>query len=67
MIEPIQNSINQIDQYKNIIRYLNDHQNEEIRNINIHERNQIPQINKNSTIKINLNKDDNVHEIDLDE
>ena len=32
MIEPIQNSINQINQYQNIIKNLNVHQNEEIQN-----------------------------------
>ena len=33
MIEPIQNSINQINQYQNIIKDLNVDQNEEIKNI----------------------------------
>ena len=42
IIEPMQNSINQINQYQNRIRDSNDHQN------------QIPQISQNSTIRINF-------------
>ena len=67
IIEPMQNSINQINQYQNRIRDSNDHQNEEIQNINMQERNQIPQINQNSTIRINLNRNENDRELDLDE
>ena len=58
IIEPMQNSIDQINQYQNIMRDLNVHQNEEIQNINIHEKGQIPQINKKSTIRINLNRNE---------
>ena len=66
MVGPMQNLINPINQYQNIIRGLNVDQNEEIQNINIHEKGQIPQINKNSTIRINLNKNEDDREIDMD-